>query len=502
MFELRDYQKTGVMAVRQAIIDGNTRPLIVLPTGGGKSVILGDIIRRAVDKGHTVLWMVHRRNLVFQMKETLEKFGVKTGVIMSGHKPDDAAPAQVGTIQTYSKRISKKKDFNPHFFSADILMIDEAHRSVSPTYQAVIKQYPNAVLIGCTATPLRGDGRGLGAVYNDLIEISDVRELTNQGYLAPARYFAPTTIDTRGIRSSGGDFILRELGDRVNNTSITGDVVTNWLKIAENRKTLVFAVDVKHSIAIRDEFRRKSVACEHLDAHSSDDTRDGVFRAMERDEIRVVTNVAVYQEGLDVPDISCIVMARPTKSLGLWKQCPGRGLRPADGKADCLILDHGGNIDRLGFLDETVFWSLDEAESGWVKPKPKEKDPKKMTCKECGEIFSGGSSCPTCGSPIKSYGRHVQTYEAELMELEAKKRKKTNRDMSWPEKIEIFAGLKWWELKKDWNPGRKAHLYRLLTTVWPNDPRLKDALPKKPSGHAANMIKYLFIKSAKSRKGG
>lgn len=504
--ELRQYQKIGVAAVRQAVVDGAKAPLIVLPTGGGKSVIMADIISRAVQKGKSILWLVHRRGLVIQMRDTLNTMGIlDVGIIMAGYEPNIEAKVQVGTVQTYARRIDSKKEdqFNPNFHQADIIMVDEAHRTVTTQYQHILGRYPYAIKIGCTATPLRGDGRGLGDVYDALIEIATVKDLTDEGYLSPARYFAPTTIVTDDLPVARGDFLLNALSERVRETSITGDVVTNWLNCGEDRKTLVFAVDVRHSKAIRDEFRKQGISCEHLDAHSSDDLRDGVFRSMERGDTKVITNVAVYQEGLDVPDISCIVMARPTKSLGLWKQCCGRGLRVSPGKEDCLIFDHGGCIDRLGFLDETVYWTLDAQVRGYTKPKPREADPKKMTCRECGQIFQGQSNCPVCGTPLKSWGRHVQTYEAELKEIDTKERKKVNREMSWEEKIDIYAGLKYYSIKNGWHKGRKAHLYRLMTSVWPNDPRLSRCEPKKPEGQTFNHIKYLLMKSrAIYNKGG
>ena len=500
MFELRDYQNVGVMAVRKTIADGNNRPLMVLPTGGGKSVIFGEIIRRVVENNKRVLWLVHRRNLVTQMRDTLQGFGVDAGIIMAGYEPEPDKLAQVGTIFSYARRIHEKKLFDDNFHEAQVVMIDEAHRSVTKSYMDVIERYPHAILVGCTATPLRADGRGLGIVYNDLVEIATVKELTEMGHLSPVRYFAPSTIDTTGIGMSAGDFIVHELAARVNTPTITGDVVSNWLRLGEDRKTIVFAVNVAHSIALRDEFIKYDIPAAHLDAHSSDAERDGVFRAMERGDIKIICNVALYQEGLDVPDVGCIVMARPTKSLGLWKQCAGRGLRPAPGKEDCLILDHGGIIDRLGFLDEEVIWSLDENERGWTKKEPPEKEPRKVTCKECGEIFQGKKICPACQTPLQFFGKKIEATEAELKELDAKKQRKANKDLPWPEKTAFMAALKYYarrstKVKKE--EGWCGHRYKSVFGVWPNDKRVQwKRVPEcKGEGKTKNLMTHMFIKN-------
>jgi len=274
--ELRPYQQEAVTRTREAFRVGRKRPLLVLPTGAGKSVIVAEIIRLAVDKGSKVLWMVHRRNLVFQMRDVLEKFGVDSGIIMAGEEPDLSKPVQLATVQTYSRRLEiDEQESNRFFINADLVITDEAHRSISKKYLSVLKNYSR--MIGVTATPCRSDGRGLGEVYDDLIDVIGVKELTDMSFLAPVRYFCPSEVDLSKIKIVRGDYDVKELGQKMVQPKLIGDVVEQWIKHADNRQTIVFAVNVAHSISIRDEFLKAGIPAEHLDAHSTDEERDDVF---------------------------------------------------------------------------------------------------------------------------------------------------------------------------------------------------------------------------------
>jgi len=185
--ELRDYQLRAVVEARAAIAPECKKIIIVSPTGSGKSWIISEIIRLAVEKGSTVLWLVHRRNLVFQMRDTLEQFGITPGVIMAGEQSDTLLKVQIGTYQTYQRRIQFED--GRFFIDASLLIIDECHRSLSKGFTDIIDKYPGKVIIGCTATPTRADNRPMGKVYDKIVDVISVQELTDNGHLAKARYF-------------------------------------------------------------------------------------------------------------------------------------------------------------------------------------------------------------------------------------------------------------------------------------------------------------------------
>lgn len=491
--QLRDYQQTAIGKLRSTLRAGKRRPVMVVPTGGGKSIIFGQVIANCVANGKTVLWLVHRRNLVQQMATVLnDHFDIRPGIIMAGIESDVYQPVQLSTIQSYARRIQLDDlERNKFYIRAALVLVDESHRSVSKSYQDVLNLYADKIIIGCTATPMRADQRGLGEVYDSIVDVTNVQELTEAGHLSPVRYFAPVAIDLAGVKTAGGDYVVKDLGARVNSKKLNGDVVENWLKHAESRKTIVFAVNVKHSIALCEAFNRAGVAAEHLDARSSDDERDEVFDRMSRGDTTVICNVALYQEGLDVPDVSCIVMARPTKSLGLWRQCGGRGLRIFDGKDNLLVLDHGNVLEENGLLADPIEWSLDGKKKAWAKKKkPKERQPVK--CQTCNLVFEGSSVCPDCGSPVKTFGKLVETVDADLQELGAKKRASMAEKRIW------YGMLKHYQRAKGFKAGWVSHKYKERMGVWPR--KMDSVAPIEPNQEFQNWMTHQRIKWAKSKR--
>ena len=490
--ELRKYQENAIENLRNVLLAGNRKPVMVLPTGGGKSIIFGQLIRNVVDKGNKVLWLVHRRNLVLQMKDVLNSFDIEPGLIMSGYESSLDNQVQLGTIQTYARRLKLRDlDLNNFFIDADILLVDEAHRSLSKQYREIVDLYLSKIIIGCTATPMGASGRGMGEVYNAIVDIVDVEQLTKEGYLSPARYFAPYTPDLSGVSVKMGDYVVKELEEKTNKAKLNGDIVENWLKLGENRKTIVFAVNVRHSIAVCEAFNNQGIPAEHLEARSTDEEREEVFKRMEKGKTTVICNVGLYQEGLDVPDVSCIIMARPTKSLGLYRQCCGRGLRISKEHEDCLILDHGGVIEQNGFLDEKITWTLDGKTVAYQKPK-EAKEKAKAECTVCGLIFEKVSKCPDCGSPIKTFGKKITTTDDKLKEIKGKKKASMAEKRAWYGMFLHYAE------KKGYKEGWIAHKYKAKFKVWPNS--LKNTAPIEPTQEFNNYIRHLNIKYAKNKR--
>lgn len=492
--ELRQYQAKAVDKLRDCIKKGFKKPIMCLPCGGGKSIIFGQIIQLLVGNGKKVLWVVHRRNLVFQMQKVLKEFfDVDAGVIMAGIESDTDKQVQLCTIQSYRRRLDLDiRVYNRFFINADVVMIDEAHRSISKSYRSIIEIYYDKIVIGCTATPARADGRGMGEIYNSLIDIVGIKELTELEYLSPVRYFVPDVIDLDGVKIQMGDYQIKSLDKKTNTKKLIGDIVDNWLRVAENRKTLVFCVNVKHSIAVCEAFNQAGVKADHLDARSSDDEREATFKAMERGDITVLTNVALYQEGLDVPSVSCVVMARPTKSMGLYRQCVGRGLRVEEGKENCIVLDHGNVIQEHGLLEWDVEWTLDGTKRAWSKPQ-RETVRKLVRCRACGLTFEGSNTCPDCGTKVKTFGQNIATIDAELEEIKPEKG-------SVIEKREFLGMLKAWvPRQKNSNPKRILGSFRGRYGVWPGHSYNKVS-PIEPDQKFLNYMKYQQIKYIKGKE--
>jgi len=317
----------------------------VMPTGGGKTIVASNIIRDAARNRKRVLVLAHRREIIAQTSQKLFAYGVPHGIIQSGFQPRPLENVQVASIQTLWRRSCKSAP--P---PADLLIVDEGHHTPAFTYREIIAGYPDAVLLGLTATPCRGDGRGLGGIFERLIESPQVADLIKDGWLVRTKVFAPIDPDLTGVRVRHGDYAETELADRMDKPKLVGDIILHWHRFGERRRTVAFACSVSHSVHIRDEFVRSGVRAEHIDGSTPKPERDASLARLASGAIDVVSNCMVLTEGWDLPAIGCCILARPTKMMGLYRQMIGRVLRPAPGKTDAIVLDHSGAVFRHGFV--------------------------------------------------------------------------------------------------------------------------------------------------------
>ncbi len=382
---LRPYQLNSISGVISAILRGNKRVLVQAATGAGKTVIASEIINRAVKKGKRVIFIAHRKEIIHQTSKKLTSMGVKHGVIMAGHKPSDA-PVQVASVQTLAQREKP---------AADIIFFDEAHLSVSKSFLDLVEHYDNKVFIGLTATPIRLDGRGLGEIYHEMVQVVPMRDLIAQGFLVKPRVFAPFTPDMSSVKTSKGDFDATQTADLMDKSSITGDIIKHWQQHAAGRKTICFASSVEHSKHITDQFNACGISARHLDGTTPAGLRDSTLQAWRDGEFDVLSNMGLFIEGLDVPAASCCILARPTQSLTIYMQSVGRVMRPADGKSDCIILDHSGLTYEHGTVDMERSWTLDAKK----KKKKGVSAPSVRVCTECFCAYpSATKECPECGN--------------------------------------------------------------------------------------------------------
>jgi DNA repair protein RadD len=353
--------QTDVLARLDAsLAAGRRRPLLAMATGSGKTVLIAHVINRAVARGERVIFLAHRHELITQASARLLAAGVRDHAILKAGFPMHLmAPVQVGSVQTIHVRAFRSRKIELGDFN--LIVIDEAHHSRAATYQQIIDAYPNAIIIGLTATPCRGDGLGLGNIFDDLIEGASVEALIRDGHLVGTKVYAPYRPDLRGVRvdRKKADYDEGQLASAMDRQQLVGDLVTHWLKHAAGRRTVVFATGVKHSVHIRNEFRSAGIAAEHIDGKTPQDERDDILRRLSAGEVSVVSNCQVLVEGWDQPAVSCLILARPTRQLGMFRQMVGRVLRPAPGKDHALILDHSGATFDHGFAEDPIYWPLD-----------------------------------------------------------------------------------------------------------------------------------------------
>jgi superfamily II DNA or RNA helicase len=414
---LRPYQTDTVTEFECLVAAGNRKILLVAPTAAGKTVIMAAIIAAAVAEQKRALVIAHRREIITLTSRKLHDREVRHGIIRAGDekKLRPLAAVQVASIQTLHARAIRSTTMRMPL--ADLLIIDEAHHARAATYRKVIDAYPEAILLGLTATPCRGDGLGLGNLFHVMIQCPQVAELVRQGYLVKSRVYAPVNPDLRGVRVKRGDYVEAQLAERMDRPKLIGDIVTHWHKFGERLRTVVFACSVGHSIHIRDEFIRSGVRAEHLDGSTPRDERDAMLARLASGETDVICNCQVLTEGWDCPEVGCCILARPTRQMGLYRQMIGRGLRPADGKPDCIILDHSGAVFRHGLPDDHVEWSLDvdhRATAPAHQARLERKVPGLIECAQCSALRLGGKPCPNCGFLPRRPGQYVSHLEGEL----------------------------------------------------------------------------------------
>jgi superfamily II DNA or RNA helicase len=412
MTELRDYQQDAVDRFNS---EPARCPLLVSPTGSGKTVVASAIMKQYADAYKNVLFIVHRREIIKQTSRKLRDLKIPHGIIMAGVKPRPLERVQVAAIQTLHARAirSERMEMPP----VDLLVIDEAHRAVARTYKTVIAAYPNARVLGLTATPCRGDGRGLGGIFNSIIELPQVHDLIEKGHLVRTRVYAPAGPDLQGVQVKMGDYVETQLANRMNTDRLVGNIVVHWHKYGERRKTVVFAVNVAHSVHIRDEFVKAGVRAEHIDGSTPKAERDETLERLARGKIEVIVNCMVLTEGWDMPEVGCCILARPTKQMGLYRQMIGRVLRPAPGKKDAIILDHSGAVFKHGFAEDHVEWTLDpegKAKNHTQDARESSGGDRIVECSQCGSMREGGKPCFNCGFLPAKKPVEYQTAEGEL----------------------------------------------------------------------------------------
>jgi DNA repair protein RadD len=247
MIELWAFQQLAV-----AKILNRPHPVInVAPTGSGKTLIASEVIRRS--ENSLVLFLAHRRELIHQCQAKLHNFGIDAGLILAGEPRDTMRRVQVASVQTLASRCLRRGEELP---PAQLVIVDEAHHCPAATYQRILEQYPNAKLVGLTATPCRRDGRGLGGIFKELVECPQIGELIHLGHLVGTKVYAPSVPDLTGVRTRAGDYNEEQLAAAMDRSALVGDIVTHWHRLANRRPTVVFATSVGHSVHIRDEFKK------------------------------------------------------------------------------------------------------------------------------------------------------------------------------------------------------------------------------------------------------
>lgn len=452
---LRDYQ---VQVIEDARLRWRDRPVIVAPTGSGKTVIGGEIVRSAVARGRKVLWLAHREELIQQAAQRLTRTGCQVGIIMAGHPRHPHLPTQVASVQTLVRR-------SLGAWRPDVIVIDEAHHARARTYRTILDQHPGAAVIGLTATPFRSDGKGLGDVFGAILVASNAADLVSGGHLLDPVFFAPYTPDTKGLRKRGGDWSDGDAGRLMDKPHLVGDIVKTWQQRAAGLRTVLFATTIQHSRNLVDAYLAAGVPAAHLDGNTPKADRARIQSDLAAGRLLVVSNCAVWTEGVDMPSLACAVMARPTASLSLHLQMVGRVMRPAPGKARPVVLDHAGNVHRHGQPTDPIEYDLRD---GVVRKEAQRKPTK--TCPGCFAVLPTREPvCPFCGW---TFGRDLipEQRTGDLGMVGAGARPALRPNATPQERQDTYAGLLAEASGKGWKSGFAGRRYLELFGDWPRGP--------------------------------
>ena len=444
---LRPYQEAAITELHEKLKDN---PVLVAPTGSGKTVMLSAYLRR-----HNLrpLWIAHRKELVDQAVTHLERHGLECGRIKAGHDPNPDAFAQVASIQTLVRREWPS--------NIDVVVVDEAHHVKGDgMYERLFDR--GVPVIGATATPFRLDGKGLNDFFHEMVISATARELVEAGFLVAPKIFSHPSPNLKGVHSVGGDYNLGELSERVNVTVLLANIVETWKKhreaLGRPLKTVAFAVTCEHSRGIVETFRAAGVAAEHLDGTFADDEREAVLRRLASGETQVLCQVGIVSEGFDLPDLECAIMARPTKSLCWWLQACGRIMRP---KASALILDHSGNALEHGSPVRDIDYSLD----GYDKKQRESASTAAKVCPNCHILLPlSATVCPECGYSLVSR-REIQVVDGELKEY----LDPLAQAAAFPfeERRDFFERMERQRVSRNYKPGFTAARYKDKFGGWP-----------------------------------
>lgn len=412
---LRDYQTDLVTRAGQALRRVR-RVLIVLPPGGGKTVIAAFIAQAFANRDQQTFFNCHRQELLKQTSGTFNDCALSHSFIAAGHPMYINARVQVCSIDTLKNRLAKLQE-------PKAVIWDECHHIGAAGWAAIMAAWPNAYHIGLTGTPWRLDGTGLGEYFDEMVLGPTTAELIQMGNLAPYEIYAPNTPDMKGARKQMGDFAKGDAEQRMREPKIIGDIVRHWQRNAGGLLTVGYAVNVAHSRYMADLFNSAGIPSAHLDGGTDDSERKRVIQAYANDEIKVLWNVGLFGEGFDLSawagkpvTIDAAILANPTMSLSKYLQESMRCMRPKGGRPG-IINDHAGNSSRHGFPDDEREWDLE----GRAKKKAANDNtpPPPVTCDGCFMQIRRPlpPKCPHCQKLLLAEAKEIEVGEGELVKM-------------------------------------------------------------------------------------
>lgn len=407
---------------------------------------MAEIARRTTKNNNRVMFLIHRKEVLDQAVKTFNEQGVKMSL------------TTMGMVQTLTRRVDKLP-------TPSVILVDEAHHALAKSYQRILKQFPKAIVLLFTATPHRTGRMQLDQIADDIIVGQSIHELTDKGFLAPFRYFQPPDdFDSKLLkRGSTGDFTNESMQEAMS-TRIFGHIVKQYKRIASGMQAVVYTYSIDSAHKIAAEFNESGITARSVNGKTPQDMRDHIVRMFRDQRIKILVNVNLFTEGVDLPNVDCVIMARPTASLALYLQFSMRCLNPRPGKT-AIIIDHANNFKTFGYPDDDRDWKK-AIKSGKQKSKTLLTDPglSIVTCDYCFAVVKASEvkdgKCPICGKPIKVHEAKPIS-DVDLIEA-SKERQNTIREIVKNDLLKSVANKKVNELHsmKELQAYAKLHSYK------------------------------------------
>ena len=374
---------------------------------------MAEIARRTTKNNNRVMFLIHRKEVLDQAIKTFKEQDVKMNL------------TTMGMVQTLTRRVDKLP-------VPDVILVDEAHHALAKSYQRILKQFPEAVVLLFTATPHRTGRTQLDQIADDIIVGQSIHELTEKGFLAPFRYFQPPDdFDSKLLkRNSTGDYTVESMQQAMS-TKIFGHIVKQYKRIASGMQAVVYTYSIDSAVEIARKFNSEGISAVEVDGTTPKEKRDLAVRKFRDQEIKILVNVNLFTEGVDLPNVDCVIMARPTASLALYLQFSMRCLNPRPGKT-AIIIDHANNFKTFGYPDDDRDWKQ-AIKSGKQKSKSLLTDSgiSIITCDYCFAVVKASEvkdgKCPICGKPVKVHEAKPVS-DVDLVEA-SKERQKVIREI-------------------------------------------------------------------------
>lgn len=341
---------------------------------------MAEIARRATTKGNRVLFMVHRKEIVDQVVKAFEQQDV------------DMSLSRIGMVQTLTRHVDTLKE-------PSIIFVDEAHHVLAKSYRRILDKFPNALKLLFTATPYRMSGKGFTDVADDLIVGNSIKQLIKNGFLAPIDYYAPVQLDSSQLKvKRNGEFDEKSI-EQAFKPKVYGNAVKTFRKLAGDKQAIAYTYNVASAERLAQELNDNHITARAVSGQTPKDERQKIIEEYRAGNIQVVTNAELFTEGLDLPNVDCVIMLRPTQSLSLFLQFAMRCMNPRKGKT-AIIIDHVGNVNRFGLPTISRDWKLEG--NGKKGNTDANSDAKPITtCPSCfATFYRKGDTCPFCGAEL------------------------------------------------------------------------------------------------------